>query len=502
MEEITLRSYQKELIKETRTGLKLHNRVIMQAPTGAGKGIIFGVIALQSEARNSKVLIMSNRTKIFDQNEGVLKKLGIKKSYINPNNRNIPKNNISVGMAQTLKKRVDKPEWIEYLKSIDLLIIDECHECVHDFIFDFISPKCFVIGCTATPHRTKKQKQLGFLYNAIISYVSIQELIEMRYLTPARHFSLVAPKLDDVTIDSSNGDYNQKQLAKVYESKQIYTGVVSEYKRITPNEKAICFCISSTQAIAITQEFIDNGVSAKYVLSGTFEGDKILSGNQDEIFEEFAKNKFKVLVNVGIAVAGFDCPDIKVCILNYSTLSITKYLQSIGRGARIAPNKKDFFILDFGNNIDKHGLYEQDRNWSLWHDEGSNGGLQPSKLCDPDKPDINGKKGCGRLVPMSCKICPACGRVFITEKHEYQLYLEEVKAKLENINECDLTVGEWALKMKAYGWNTNRILVQVCLKNVPKEKAAFLEAAMALKLSEKYWYFFSRNIWNKIKYKK
>ena len=65
-----------------------------------------------------------------------------------------------------------------------------------------------------------------------------------------------------------------------------------------------------------------------------------------------------------------------------------------------------------------------------------------------------------------------------------------------------MTVGEWALKMKAYGWNTNRILVQVCLKNVPKEKAAFLEAAMALKLSEKYWYFFSKNIWNKIKYKK
>ena len=57
-----------------------------------------------------------------------------------------------------------------------------------------------------------------------------------------------------------------------------------------------------------------------------------------------------------------------------------------------------------------------------------------------------GNKGCGRLVPMSCKICPACGRVFITEKHEYQLYLEEVKAKLENINECDLTVGRMGFK--------------------------------------------------------
>ena len=42
MEEITLRSYQKELIKETRTGLKLHNRVIMQAPTGQEKGFCWG----------------------------------------------------------------------------------------------------------------------------------------------------------------------------------------------------------------------------------------------------------------------------------------------------------------------------------------------------------------------------------------------------------------------------------------------------------------------------
>lgn len=501
MSEIVLRNYQHNLIKETRTGLKLHQRVVMQAPTGAGKGILLGVIALQAQEKDSKVLIISNRTKILQQNGSILERLGLKPSYINPLVRLVPKTNSSVGMSQTLKRRVEREEWVDYLKEINLLIIDECHECISDFLFDYISDSCFVIGLTATPHRAKKQKQLGFLYNAIVSDVTINDLIGLRYLTQARHFTLTAPKLIDVTTDSSNGDYNQRMLAKMYESKPIYNGVVKEYIRITPNKKAICFCVSSKQAIGVTREFLDYGISAKYVLSGSFEGDKDLSGKQADVFKDFADNKFKVLVNVGIAVAGFDCPDIEVVILNFATLSITKYLQSIGRGARIAPNKKEFFILDFGNNAEKHGLYADDRRWSLWHDEGSSGGLQPSKVCDEERKDINGMLGCGRLVPMSCKVCPACGRVFITEKHEYEMYLEEIRIKFEDVRDSELTIEEWCLKKKAEGWGSRRILVQVCLANVPQEYQAFLKAAKALGLNPKYWYFFKKNTWDNIKRK-
>ena len=65
MQEITLRSYQKELIKETRTGLKLHNRVIMQAPTGQEKAFCWVSYHYNPKKKGSKVLILSNRTKIF-----------------------------------------------------------------------------------------------------------------------------------------------------------------------------------------------------------------------------------------------------------------------------------------------------------------------------------------------------------------------------------------------------------------------------------------------------
>ena len=105
MEEITLRSYQKELIKETRTGLKLHNRVIMQAPTGSGKSLCFSDIALKSQERNSRILILSNRTKILLQNGGTLKSFGLDVTYIRPRNTHIPINNISVGNGTNIKEK-------------------------------------------------------------------------------------------------------------------------------------------------------------------------------------------------------------------------------------------------------------------------------------------------------------------------------------------------------------------------------------------------------------
>ena len=55
------------------------------------------------------------------------------------------------------------------------------------------------------------------------------------------------------------------------------------------------------------------------------------SGKRSDVIEDFKHNKFQVLVNLGISIAGFDQPYVEVVVLNYATKSITKYLQSVGR---------------------------------------------------------------------------------------------------------------------------------------------------------------------------
>lgn len=499
---IELRDYQRVSVDEIRMALVKYRWVLFQAQTGFGKTITFSFIALSSQRYNRNVLILSNRTEILKQNGGALQKVGLDVDYISPENRSIPTKRVAVGMSQTLRRRVAMEEWRGYLRGIELLIVDEAHFCDHDFIYDYVSEGCFRLLVTATPRRQGKQRQLGELARAMVTGISTKELISRGFLSPARHFSVAAPKLDDVAVDGNTMEYNQKGLAAKFEEKTLYEGVIDEWFRICRDRKTLFFCVSAAQAISVTKEFVSRGVSAKYVLSGSFEDDAAYSGVRSDVVEAFRRGDFQVLVNVGIAVAGTDIPDIGCIVADFATTSMSKWRQCIGRGARVAEGKKDFFILDAGDNIRRLGFYDDDIDWLLWHDVSCGGGIQAVKDCPTDKIDVNHKKGCGARVPTSCKVCPACGFKFLTEKDLIQLHLEEVS----NGDKEDLVT--WAAKKRLEGWTLKRILVQCCLSNIGNEKKAFVKVYSTLYPEKgigganRYWYMFKNNIWDKLKEKR
>lgn len=497
---IQLRDYQQESVEEIRTALAKYKRVLFQLGTGGGKTVIFSYITASSQKYNRKVLIVSNRSEILTQNGGSLERMGLRVEYINPKNRNVPQGNVAVGMAQTLQRRVAKEEWREYLKTIELCVVDEAHTQDADFIYPYLSESCFRLLVTATPRRQGKQNQLGEFAKAMVTGISVKELIQRGYLAPARHFTIAAPKLDDVEIDSNTKEYNQQSLARKFEDKRLYQGVLDEWMRICLERKTIVFCVSSKQAIEFTKMLVERGVKAKYVLSGKFEDDSMYSGERNEVIEGFRNNEFQVLVNVGVAVAGTDIPDVTCIVANYATTSMTKWRQSIGRGSRICEGKKDFIILDAGDNIRRLGFYDTNVEYSLWHDISQGGGLQPMKDCPVDKQDINHNKGCGARVPATCKVCPCCGFKFLTEKDEIQLHLEEVAENEEK------NLVAWAAQKKLEGWKLSRILIQCCLANPNEEKKAFIEVYTKLynktkDEANKYWFVFKKNVWSKIKQK-
>ena len=500
---IELRPYQAEAVDEIRTALAKYRRVLFQAQTAFGKTITFSYIAFCSQKYSRKVLILSDRTEILKQNGGALERLGIDIDYVSPRFRNIPSKNISCGMAQTIQRRVGKPEWREYLASLSLVIIDECHLSSSDYIHPYLSDNCFVLGCTATPRRYgNKVQQLGELYKAMVKGITTRELVELGYIAKPRMFSVVAPKLD-IPIDQSIGDYNRKALAERYENKVLYKGVVSEWMRLTPNTKTICFCCSSAQTISVCREFNNNGISAKYLLSGEFEEDNEFSGEREQVIEDFKQGKFQVLVNLNIATAGLDVPDIQTVILNFATISLPRYRQAMGRACRIAPNKTEFNVLDCGENIRRHGGFLDEQNWCLWHSTTTGSGMHMLKTCDPLKPDRNGKYGCNELIPMTCRECPNCGKIQVDEKWDYVLHLEEVK---ENAQEE--SIEEYVANRRLEGWKMARILISICISNPDNMRKAFTRGYLAMspgkteKDAHKYYFVFMKQFGEKIKHKR
>src|SRR5690625_4853452 len=122
-----LRPYQADLIQKTARSLKEHRRVIMSAPTGAGKTFVFSnIIArhLKTDMFN-RVLVLTHRTELFSQsvkavvNAGTTVtelKAGMKTKRVNAECRCL------VAMVETMKRR-DLTKFGEFT----LIIIDEDH---------------------------------------------------------------------------------------------------------------------------------------------------------------------------------------------------------------------------------------------------------------------------------------------------------------------------------------------------------------------------------------
>lgn len=490
---LELRQYQTKLLSEAREALGRHKHIIVQSPTGSGKGVLIGSMASTAKYR---VLILAHSEEILKQDAGHARKWGVDAAEIYAKTRRMPDTKCCVMMAQTLRQRLKKEEWAQWFDSFRFIILDECHRAEFDFIFEQpdIESK-FVVGLSASPARYGQMRQFGLDYGAIVVGPSVQSLIDQGYLCRCRLFSLDAPDLGDVEWSYGRGDYNLSQMASKFKSRARYVGAVENYQRLCNGEKCLVFCCSSEQTIELTKAFCEAGIDARYCLSGDFDEDEEYSGDRKAVVDAFANGEFPVLVNFGLFTTGIDIPDIKVVMLMFSTTSLVKYLQCLGRASRIADGKNgEFICLDFGRNYERLGRYEDDREWSVWHNTGSGGGVAPTKECD----------GCGRLVPVSWTDCQFCGYHFPTEHEIYRAELQEIVAQKTE----EETLEQYVARRKLEGWSNNRILVAVCIKNADNQKEAFMKAIEVLRtkhganVSPKFWYFFKREILSKVKVKK
>lgn len=483
-----LRDYQNESVDELRVALRSYRHVIFQLPTGGGKGVVIGAVSSMALSKGNRILILAHSEEIIKQDAAHCGRWGAETAVVLSKTKKAPGAPCVCMMAQTTRQRVKKDDWLRWFRGFKMIILDECHRAEFDFVFDIVLSETYVIGLSASPARYGSQRQLGLDYEAIVTGPTVQDLIDLGFLCKCRLFSLDAPRMDDVEWSAGRGDYNLSQMADKFKSQARYVGAVENYQRICPGEKCLVFCCSSEQTIQLTKAFCEAGIDARYCLSGDFDEDEEYSGERKDIIDGFARGDFPVLVNFGLFTTGLDIPDIKVVMLMFSTTSLVKYLQCLGRASRPAPGKNgEFICMDFGLNFERLGRYEDDREWGVWHKTGAGGGVAPTKICPQ----------CQKMIAVQYSDCPFCGYHFPTKQETFRAELQEIVDK-RNYDRKQ-TVEEYVAQMKLQGKNTNWILVQVCILNSKEKKAAFQRAAKVLGLSPKYYYFFSKNILSKVK---
>jgi len=380
-----LRDYQQDLFSRIQGAIRRGVRSsLVVSPTGSGKTATFCYIASRAERAGSPTLILAHRRELITQTSGTLGKFQVRHGIIQPGITPDPGKIVQLGMVQTIARRLGR------MAIPKLIIVDEAHHAAAGQYRAIIKafPSAAVVGFTATPLRLDG-KGLGDYFHEIIPGPAVEWLIENGHLCRPRYFA--PPMIANMKgIKKRGGDYASDQLADAMTSARITGDAVKHYQKLTPNTRAVAFCVNIRHAEHVCSMFNAAGIP-----SGIIKGD-MTADDRRKIVTDLADGRIRVMVSVDVISEGFDLPSVETAILMRPTQSLGLYLQQIGRILRPSPGKTAT-ILDHAGNIARHGLAEDDREWSL---EGRD---KKSK-----KTEAGTHKQCGSCYAMFLRLLPSC----------------------------------------------------------------------------------------------
>ena len=351
---IELRPYQVAAVQALREEfLRGHRRVVIVAPTGAGKTIMFCAIVASAVAKAKRVIVIAHRKELVDQTVDKLARFGIEAGVVMGDDvRRDSRLPVQVCSIQTLARRLDR------LPPADIVVYDEVHHAMSNSSREVLSRygDALHIGATATPWR-KDKLGLRDLYESSVLATTPAELIRIGALVPYEPYAYDAPDLHEVGVVA--GEFNQRDLGLACNTQVLVGSIVREYQRHTPNRSAIVFPVNIEHSKNLTSQFASAGFTAAHLDCFTPKAER------ESILEAFQTGEVRVLSSVGVLTEGFDAPRAEVCVLARPTKSLSLYIQMVGRVLRTCEGKSKAIIHDHAGNMLRHGLPDEPRDYSL-----------------------------------------------------------------------------------------------------------------------------------------
>ena len=377
---------------------------MIQLPTGGGKTRIAAALLAEWLRRGDKAIWLTHRRELSDQTCRVLKEAGVPANSRPKWGIESPAPSLKAGVTILMAQRVSRRNkfrniWDSYGPE-DLLVIDEAH---HAIAPGWARAICqwpgMVIGLTATPWRFEKHIGFNHLFDRMIAGPQISDMQSGDWLAKAQ---VLTPVPDEVICGGKIPSSRDFSEAEVYGANQqrpeVMTALAVKFWRgCAEYRPTIIYAVSVRHAENLSAVFKQQDIPAAVILGNS------PSEQRASAIKQFSEGKLRVLINVAVATEGFDMPDAACIVLARPTASLALYLQMVGRGLRPKSDGGNCLILDLAGNVERHGLPDCDRQWSLDprgspDDDTSN----PVVRC-PD---------CSSVSPSASHRCRFCGNSF------------------------------------------------------------------------------------------
>jgi superfamily II DNA or RNA helicase len=356
-----LRNYQREVIDRISAAIAAgHRRLLLIAPTGAGKTIIAAEIIADAIRKGRRALFLGHRRELLTQASAKLYAAKVDHALLLPGFPPRPGEPVQIASIATLHARAIRTASID-LPNADIVILDEAHHALARTYRRLLEayPKAVIIGMTATPCRGDG-RGLGNSFDVLVECPAVAELIEGGFLVPSRIYAPSRPDLTGVRVE--RGDYVEAQLAERMDQAKLVGDIIEHWHKLSERRRTVVFATGVAHSVHLRDEFRRSGVLAEHIDGST------PTEERDAILAKLAAGTIELVTNAMVLTEGFDCPDIGCLVLARPTKSLGLYRQMIGRALRPAPGKTNTLVLDHAGAVFQHGFPDDPIEWTLHAD--------------------------------------------------------------------------------------------------------------------------------------
>jgi superfamily II DNA or RNA helicase len=378
--------------------------VVLQQPTGTGKSRVAVEFVRHYREQSKPVYFITQSSNLLWQFSDTLTEYGLDHGIIKSGCATL-RYRAQVISVQSLKKRV------HMIEEPFAVIFEECHHAASaqfKMVLD-IWPHVKILGLSATPGRPDG-KPLD-MFEKIIMSPNLRWFIDNCYLADYDYF--IPAEFDTSHLHHLAGDFNKGELEKSAQDDSARVGnFVEHYVKYAAGLPGIAFGVSIADAENIARIFNEFGHEMKSMHSKT--------PDIDQVMKDAKAGKYNLLSTCDLIGEGTDIKRLTCMLDGRPTESIVVQVQHWGRPLRAlftdgydlstlsgrraameAGGKGKAKILDFSSNYIRHGLPDDEREWSL------TGGVKEKtaskyKRCP----------SCQRPIYNFLHICPYCGYEF------------------------------------------------------------------------------------------
>lgn len=362
---VTLRSYQIEAVN---TAIK-HNRGIVTAPPRSGKTLIQAALAA---TLNRKSVIFVEKDALVQQHYKNLTDWGLDPGIVQGSRRDFHKKHV-IAMLQTVNRHITDPAMQDWLKSLKVMQIDECHHAAAESYYRAAlhCAASWRIGYSGTPFSITDLESKKFnedtwrlcgLFGNPIFAVTVDQLREMNLMVPVDIIQVKRKSPDIREIDGNDWhkvyttgiaecaerDEDIVKLATALVAKDFKPLVLVKY--VGHGERLL----SAMSNAGLSPLFAKGGKNILEVTGGSVVTS---GGSVIDAYSRMLAGSGNILIATQIGDEGVDFPHIDALILAVGGKSDQVTTQRLFRPLTAVAGKHRAIVFDFDD--DTHGVLKR-----------------------------------------------------------------------------------------------------------------------------------------------